>query len=165
MDWLTLVHTRRNVKMARMHSGAKGKSGSLKPENKTKPTWLRYSEKEVEMLILKMAKEEMSSAQIGVVLRDSYGIPDIKLILGKSITAIMKEKGIEFKVPEDMENMMRRVLDLKKHIEFNHKDYTAKRGLQLTESKIRRLMKYYKKTKVLPADWKYDPNNIRLYIE
>ncbi len=151
--------------MARMHSGAKGKSGSLKPEEIKKPAWLRYSEKEIEMLILKFAKEGMKSSQIGIHLRDSYGVPDVRSICGKSITQILKEKGIQGKVPEDMQNLLNRVVSLKKHLEVNKHDYTAKRGLQLTESKIRRLMKYYKKTRVLPADWKYDPNNIRLYLE
>lgn len=151
--------------MARMHSGAKGKSGSLKPEEIKKPAWLRYSEKEIEMLILKFAKEGMKSSQIGIHLRDSYGVPDVRSICEKSITQILKEKGIQGKVPEDMQNLLNRVVSLKKHLEVNKHDYTAKRGLQLTESKIRRLMKYYKKTRVLPADWKYDPNNIRLYLE
>ena len=41
----------------------------------------------------------------------------------------------------------------------------AKRGLELTESKIRKLVKYYKKTKKLESDWKYDPDKIRLLIE
>lgn len=151
--------------MARMHSRAKGKAGSLRPEEKKKPTWLRYSEKEIEMLILKMAKEGMKSSQIGIHLRDSYGIPDVSAIVGKPITKVLKEKGIAGKVPEDMQNLLKRVVALQKHLEVNRHDYSAKRGLQLTESKIRRLMKYYRKTKVLPADWKYDPANIRLYLE
>ena len=41
---------------------------------------------------------------------------------------------------------------------------TAKRGLHLTESKIRRLVKYYKKTNKLPAAWKYDREQAKLLI-
>ncbi len=151
--------------MARMHSGAKGKSGSLKPEDKTKPTWIRYSEKEIEMLILKLAKEGLRGSRIGAYLRDSYGIPDVKAIIGKSVSAVLKEKGLEGKVPEDLRNLLERIVALQKHLAVNKQDKTAKRGLQLTESKVRRLMKYYKKNRVLPADWKYDPANIRLYLE
>ena len=39
-----------------------------------------------------------------------------------------------------------------------------KRGLQLTESKIKRLVRYYKNRKVLPADFYYDVNNIELLL-
>jgi len=151
--------------MARMHSGARGKAGSLKPENKTKPTWLRYSDKEIEMLTLKLAKEGLKPSQIGLHLRDSYGIPDVQFLTGKSVTKILKEKGVTGKVPEDMQSLLKRIISLKKHLEPNRHDYTAKRGLQLTESKIRRLVKYYKRAKMLPADWTYDPENIRLYLE
>jgi len=151
--------------MSRMHSGAKGKAGSLRPENKSKPTWLRYSEKEIEMLILKLAKEGLKPSQIGAHLRDSYGIPDVQFLLGKPITKILAEKGVKGKVPEDMQALLKRTIALRKHLETNKHDYTANRGLQLTESKIRRLMKYYKKTKVLPKDWAYNPDNVRLYLE
>ena len=53
---------------------------------------------------------------------------------------------------------------VKKHLEENKHDMPAKRGLQLTESKIRRLIKYYKKIKKLPIDWKYDENSIKLFV-
>ena len=151
--------------MARMHSGAKGKAGSLKPESKSKPSWLRYSDKEIEMLIMKLAKEGLKPSQIGLHLRDSYGIPDVQFLTGKSITKILKEKGITGKVPESMQSLLKRTVALRKHLETNKHDFTAKRGLQLTESKIRRLVKYYKRAKMLPSDWAYNPENVRLYLE
>lgn len=151
--------------MSRMHSGAKGKSGSLKPEVKSKPTWLRYTDKEIELLILKLSKEGLKPSQIGMHLRDSYGIPDVQILLGKPITKILHEKGVKTKVPEDMQFLLKKTIDLQKHLGINRHDYTAKRGIQLTESKIRRLVKYYKRTKVLPADWTYNPSNVRLYLE
>ncbi len=151
--------------MARMHSGARGRAGSLRPENRTKPTWLRYSEKEIELLVLKLSKEGLKPSQIGMHLRDSYGIPDVSIITGKPITKILKEKGITSKVPEDLQALLKTTIAIRKHLESNKKDNTAKRGLQLAESKIRRLVKHYKKTKVLSKDWNYDPENVRLYLE
>ncbi len=151
--------------MARMHSRAKGKAGSLKPDNKSKPTWLRYTEKEIEMLVLKLAKEGMKPSAIGLHLRDSYGIPDVEFLTGKKITEILTEKGIKGKVPEDLQALLKRTIALRKHIETNNHDNTAKRGLTLTESKIRRLIKYYKKSGMLPKDWAYTAENIRLYVE
>ena len=42
---------------------------------------------------------------------------------------------------------------------------TAKRGFQLTESKINRLVKYYKKTNKMPKDWKFDRAKAKLLVE
>lgn len=151
--------------MARMHSRVKGKSGSKKPLDISKPLWVRYGGKEVEMLIAKLAKEEMSSSEIGVVLRDSYGIPNVKQITGKNIQQILKEKNLLKEVPEDLKALIKKALMIRKHLEHNKQDMTAKRGLQLTESKVNRLIKYYKGKKKLPIDWKYDPETAKMFIE
>jgi small subunit ribosomal protein S15 len=151
--------------MARMHSRDKGKSKSVKPTRKTNQSWLTYKEKEVEMLVSKLAKEGKTASKIGLFLRDNYGIPSVKQITKKTITAIMKEKDLAKEIPEDLMAMIKKTVMLKKHLEKNHKDETAKRGIILTESKIKRLVKYYKKSKKLPMDWKYDPERIKLFIE
>lgn len=77
----------------------------------------------------------------------------------------MKEHGLYPKVPEDLLNLMRRAVNLRKHLEQHPKDLHSKRGLQLIESKIRRLVKYYKSKGVLPADWRYTPETARLLVE
>jgi small subunit ribosomal protein S15 len=151
--------------MGRMYSRKKGKSGSTKPVKKGVPTWATHKENEVELLIAKLAKEEKSASEIGIHLRDSYGVPDVKIATGKSITQILKEKGLAKELPEDLLNLIKRAIIIRKHREENKQDQPAYRGLQLTESKIRRLVKYYKETKKLPVDWKYDTKNLRLYIE
>ena len=43
--------------MARMHSRKRGKAGSKKPMKKVLPLWVRYKAKELELLIVKLAKE------------------------------------------------------------------------------------------------------------
>jgi small subunit ribosomal protein S15 len=151
--------------MARMHSRKRGKSGSTKPIKKTAPSWAKAKTREVELLIAKFAKEGKTSSQIGVALRDAYGIPDVRIISGKTITQIMQEKSLAPKIPEDLMALIKKAVLLRKHLEANHKDMPAKRGLQLTESKINRLVKYLKKNKKLEETWKYDPESIRLYIE
>ena len=150
--------------MARMYSGRKGKASSTKPSKATKLSWIRYKSNEIELLIGKMAKEGKTSSQIGLFLRDVYGIPDIKQVSGKSITAILKEKNLLSKIPEDLMALIKRSITLRKHLESNKHDVPAKRGLELTESKIRKLVKYYKKTKKLEKDWKYDPDKIKILI-
>jgi small subunit ribosomal protein S15 len=146
--------------MARMYSRAKGKSKSVKPLRKTTQSWLRYKDKEVELLVTKLAKEGKTASEIGLILRDSYGVPSVKQIAGKRITEILNEKSLAKEIPEDLIALIRRTILLKKHLEKNHKDESAKHGLNITESKIKKLIKYYKLTKKLPMDWKYDPNKV-----
>lgn len=150
--------------MARMHSRAKGKSGSTRPASEAKPSWLKYKAKEIELLIVKYAKEGNAASKIGLILRDKYGIPDVQQIVGLPITAVLEEKKLAGDIPEDLLNLMRRAILIRKHLEENKHDETAKRGLILTESKIRRLVKYYKKTKKLAQDWKYDPDRVRILL-
>jgi len=151
--------------MARMHSRKKGKAGSKRPSVKQKISWVRYKPKEIEMLILRLAKEGKTSSQIGMVLRDSYGIPDVKQVIGKRLSGLLAEKDILPKIPEDIMALIRKNIMIRKHMEKNTRDQPAARGLMLTDSKIRRLVKKYKSTGRLAADWNYDPDKIRLLIE
>lgn len=151
--------------MARMHSRARGKAGSKRPVKKSVSTWVRYKAKEAEMLIVKLAKEGKTPSQIGLALRDVYGIPYVKGVTNKKITKILEEKKLSKEIPEDLMALIKKSVAIRKHLEENHKDEGAKRGLILTESKIKRLIRYYKRVEKLPEGWKYDPKRIRLYIE
>jgi small subunit ribosomal protein S15 len=148
-----------------MHSGARGKSRSTKPSRKVVPGWLKYKPKEVELLVIKYAKEGKLPSQIGIYLRDEYGIPDVKTIVKKSISQILKEKNLTKEVPEDLMALIRKAVLIRKHLVENKHDMTARRGLILTESKIKRLTKYYRRTGRLPLNWKYDPEKIKLVVE
>ena len=151
--------------MARMHSRKKGKSGSSKPVNPVAPAWVPLKAKEIEMLIVKLAKEGVPASKIGLLLRDQYGIPSVKVVVGKSISALLKEKDLVNEIPEDLMALIRKAVLIRKHLEENHKDQPGKRGLILTESKILRLSKYYKGTGRLDASWKYDHKTIRLQVD
>lgn len=148
-----------------MHSRKRGKSGSKRPIKKVIPTWLSYKPKEIEILITKFSKDGKSSSEIGLFLRDNYGIPNVKLVCGKSITAIMKENKLLPELPDDLTALIRKSVLVRKHLEENNKDQTANRGLTLTESKIKRLVKYYKKTGKLSSDWKYDPSRAGFFMK
>ena len=151
--------------MARIHARKRGKAGSKKPPIKIPPRWVAYRKEEVEKLVIKLAKEGNSSAQIGLKLRDQYGIPSVKSITGKTITQIMKENKLYPEIPEDLFNLLKQAVNLRNHLEKNKKDYTSKRGLELLESKIRRLGKYYVRKKVLPSDWSYSPEKAKLLVQ
>ncbi len=149
---------------ARMHTRRKGKAGSKKPISKTAPSWLEYKKDEVEQLVIKLAKKGLQSSQIGLELRDSYGIPDVKMITKKSISQILKDNKLYSEIPEDLQNLVKRASAVKKHLALNKKDTPSKRGLQLVESKIRRLEKYYHRLGRLPAKWTYKSETAKLQI-
>ena len=150
--------------MARMHSGKKGISGSTTPVKKV-PSWAPYKEKEVEKLIQKLAKGGKTASEIGVILRDSYGIHSVKALTNKKVTTILTENKLAKELPEDLLALIRKLVSVKQHLEKNKQDKTAGRGLILTISKIRRLIAYYKKSKRLAPDWNLDMNRLKIYVE
>ena len=150
--------------MARMHSRDKGKSGSTKPDITEKPSWVTLKPVEIEKLVVDYAKEGVSQSVIGIKLRDQHSIPDVSIVTGKTLLQILEKHKLSPSLPEDLSNLIKRAVVLLKHQESNHKDQTAKRGYQLTVSKIRRLAKYYKAKGVLPKTWKYTKEKAALLV-
>jgi len=150
--------------MARMHSRKKGKSGSKKPIENVKKSWIRYSNKEIEALIVKLSKQGESASKIGLILRDSYGVPSVREVLNKKVVKVLIDNKREQELPEDLIALIKKDIKLIKHLETNKKDMGAKRGSQLTESKIRRLSNYYKKNGKINKDWKYDRESAKLLV-
>lgn len=151
--------------MSRMHSPGRGRSGSTKPNVDTAPEWSNTDEKEVTAMILSLAEEGHTPAQIGTILRDKHAVPDVRLVLGKRVSQVLTENEVIPKFPEDLMSLMRRALRLIDHLEANHKDLHNGRQLELTESKIRRLSRYYKGEKKLDGDWVYKREQLRLMVD
>jgi small subunit ribosomal protein S15 len=151
--------------MARMHSRKKGKSASTRPVRKSAPKWVEHSPKDLEAIIVKLAKKGESPSKIGIILRDQYGVPLVKTQTNKKITQILTENEIKPEIPEDLMNLLRRAVNMDKHNTANHKDMGSKRGMQLIEAKIRRLVKYYKRAGRLPRDWKYNLEQAKLIVK
>jgi len=129
--------------MVTLYGKGRGKAGSHAPRGE-KPYWSNLKPKEVEKLVVELASKGIRPVKMGLILRDSHGIYSVKEITGKKIKRILEEKGIETE-SYDLVRIERRIKVLKKHLEKNKKDTRAKRGLQLTQAKLRRLKKYYKK--------------------
>jgi len=147
--------------MATLYGHGKGKAGSHKPIN-LKPDWVKIEPKEAEKIILELSQKGASESKIGLILRDTYGIPSIKALTGKSLRQILKENSSEKakQLPEDIFNLIKNLKKLRKHFENNKKDMVAKRGIQLTEAKIRRLQNYYKDRNILPKDFDFREINV-----
>ncbi|OMO67614.1 Ribosomal protein S15 [Corchorus olitorius] len=144
------------VTMGRMHSRGKGISASALPYKRTPPSWLKISSQDVEENICKFAKKGLTPSQIGVILRDSHGIAQVKSVTGSKILRILKAHGLAPEIPEDLYHLIKKAVAIRKHLERNRKDKDSKFRLILVESRIHRLARYYKKTKKLPPTWKYE---------
>ena len=75
-------------------------------------SWVRYKPKEAELLIVKFAKEEKTASEIGLILRDTYGIPSVKKLCGKQVSTILAEKKLAKTVPDGPTN------SAKTHVSF-----------------------------------------------
>lgn len=141
--------------MAKMHSDGRGSSGSEKPLDESQPDWVDYDKEEVVDLVLKLRDEGLQPAQIGLRLRDQYGIPDVEQITENSVTEILEENDASLKVPEDLQNLIEKAEKIQKHIEDNPEDAQAQRRLELTEAKIRRIASYHRENGNIDEDWNY----------
>lgn len=130
-----------------------------------RPEWIMYSDEEIEEFIVKFKREGKSASQIGVILRDQYGIPSVKEVTGKKITQILKENDQTEEYPEDIMNLIRRAVNIRDHLNENPKDLHGKRGLTIIESKIRRLGRYYSANGQMPEGWRYDPVKAALLVK
>lgn len=130
-----------------------------------KPEWLEMTEEEIVELIVKLHREGQSTSQIGIILRDQYGIPSTKTVLGAKITEILKDNGTEFEYPEDLLNLIKRAVNIREHLEENPKDLHSKRGLTIIESRIRKLASYYVSEGALPEGWRYNPKEAALLVK
>ena len=141
--------------MARIHARTRGKSGSKRPLE-VDLSLVTLKKKEVEDLVIKLARDELKKpSMIGLILRDTYAVPSVKAVTGKSVTQILKEHDLQSTVPEDLRALTVKADRLRKHLNSNTRDTHNKRGLLLLESKIRRLTKYYKRVGRIPENWIY----------
>ena len=141
--------------MARIHAHTHGKSHSTRPTSKDVPPWLTESQEKVSSLIVGLGKEGITPSEIGLRLRDEYGIPLAKPVVGKAITDVLVDNDIIRDMPEDLEHLVMKALALQKHLRTHNSDHRNVRSLELIESKIHRLSKYYKGIGKIKKNWKY----------
>jgi small subunit ribosomal protein S15 len=147
-----------------MHTRRRGSSDSDKPVADDPPEWSDVDEDAIEQRVVDLAEQGHSPSEIGLKLRDEgvqgTPIPDVKLATGKKVTEILDEHDAEPEIPEDLRNLMARAVRLDEHLRENPTDHQNKRALQNTESKIRRLVNYYRGDE-LDADFSYSVEDAR----
>jgi len=109
-------------------------------EKMDKPTWVKMKEPELKKVIAELA-EKNAPSQIGIILRDQYGIPTTK-IFGKKLNSYLKEMGIDRK--ESLENAELKVEKMKEHLKKNVTDRNGKHKFQKAQSHLNTLKKYHK---------------------
>jgi small subunit ribosomal protein S15 len=144
----------------------KGQSHPTRPARAGPPRWLKLdmSPSDIELLVVELARKGYTPSMIGIILRDQFGIPLVKQVIGKKVEEILEKHGVKIVVPEDLFNLMKRAVNLRRHLEEHPKDTHSMRGLIEIESKIHRLVKYYKRVGKLPPDWEYDPEAAKLIV-
>ncbi|VDN39014.1 unnamed protein product [Gongylonema pulchrum] len=142
--------------MGRIHNPGKGISQSAVPYRRSVPTWLKLTSEDVQEQITRLAKKGLRPSQIGVILRDSHGVAQVRRVTGNKIVRILKAKGMAPEIPEDLYHLIKKAVNIRKHLERNRKDKDSKYRLILVESRIHRLARYYKIKRQLPATWKYE---------
>ena len=141
--------------MGRMHTHNHGKAHSIRPIELKKPDWIKMESEEIDELIVKYAKEGMTSSQIGIKLRDQHAIPLVKPIINKSVSQVLKENDLTPEIPEDLNNIVLKAVNLQKHLKENKSDNRNVRSLELIEAKVHRLATHYKKKGIISKKWKY----------
>jgi len=151
--------------MARLHSKKKGKSGTKRPKSKEVPEWMETKKEEIQETILKLAREGVPPAKIGIILRDQHSVPNLSAVLGMSLTAFLAKEKAAPEYPEDLLNLIKKAVRMSAHIKNSKNDVRNNVKLGHVESKIQRLVKYYSSKGRLPAGWKYERDKAALLVK
>lgn len=151
--------------MARLHSRKKGKSGTKRPKAKVAPEFSKIEAQKVKDIVLKLNKEGVPLSKIGLTLRDEYGVPSTRALIGSSVSAFLKKEAVLPEYPEDLVSLIKKAVRMRSHLKTTKADTHNKVKLIHVESKINRLAKYYVSKNRLPKDWRYDPESAALLVK
>merc|ERR1711918_50467 len=113
-----------------------GIARSSLPYRRVPPSWCKAEAESVVEEIVKHSKKGLTPSQIGVILRDSRGIPQVQSITGSKILRILKKEGVAQALPEDLYFLIKKAVNIRRHLEKNRQDKDAKFRLILIESRI-----------------------------
>lgn len=140
--------------MGRMHSDGKGQSISMKPLSTIVPTYATKPFYEIKKDIIHHANKGMVPSAIGNMLRDQYGVGNAKDVLGMTILEFCKQNKCAPAIPEDLSSLISKSNSIRSHLRENRRDNDAKYRLNLVNSRLHRLVRYYKEKGALPGNWK-----------
>ncbi len=150
--------------MARLHSKRKGKSKRKRAKRKEKADFVELSEEQIKEIVRNLYTKGVPPAQIGLILRDEYGIPSFKAETGVKLVTYLRRENVYKTFPEDLINLFRKAVRMSEHLKANKSDIHNRVKLSHVESKIKRLLKYYKRTGKVPKDWNYSVERAALLV-
>ncbi len=122
--------------------------------------------KEIYDLIEELTKKGKTTTEIGLILKEKYGVKSVLEATGKKIGKLQKELNLKGdKLPDEMLYLIKKTVKLIKHNENNKKDMSGKLGYQKSVSKIKRLRKHYVKTKKIDSNWRYSDQSAKLLVK
>ena len=131
-----------------MHTGRRGTSGSDRPAADEPPEWSDVDPEEIEERVVELAEQGHDPSVIGAKLRDEgvkgTPVPDVKLATGKKVTEILADNDAAADIPEDLRNLLEKAVRLNEHLQENPQDHQNRLARQNVESKVRRLVDYYR---------------------
>jgi len=120
------------------------------------PTHSPPSLSQVTDQICKLAKKGLTPSQIGVILRDQHGVARVSAVTNSKVLRLLKGAGLAPDIPEDLYMLIKKAVAMRKHLDVFRKDRDGKFRLILVESRIHRLARYYKRTKKVAPNFKYE---------
>jgi len=63
----------------------------------------------------------LSHFNLGVILRDSHGVAQVRFVTGNKILRVLKAKGLAPDLPEDLYHLIKKAVSIRKHLERNRK--------------------------------------------
>eukprot|EP01083_Nonionella_stella_P145066 453868_1 len=119
--------------MVLMHTYGKGRARSSLTYVRKAPVWIKQTADELVETLCQDSKNGMTPSQIGVLLRDLHGIPQVFQVTGKRILRILKQKSLAPEITEDLYFLIKTEVNIRKHMRNNRKDKNAKYRLILIE--------------------------------
>lgn len=112
-----------------------------KSEGMNKPVWLKYTEQEVKDIILNLIKKDakLTSDKIGLILRDTYGIPKSK-IYGIKVSKVLREAGVY--TNNELTSVIKRVENIESHKAKHKHDAKAGRALIIRKARLAKIKRY-----------------------
>ncbi|POY74999.1 hypothetical protein BMF94_1975 [Rhodotorula taiwanensis] len=134
--------------MGRMHNPHKGIASSALPYKRSAPRWLKTSPEEVKEHIFKASL----SSRLPVTIKTAGLAPQIPEDLYHASQTLTERK----KRAEGLTLLIKKAVQVRKHLERNRHDKDSKFRLILIESRIHRLARYYRTKGQLPPTFKYE---------
>ena len=104
--------------MGRMYGPGKGMSSTTLPYKRRTPSWIKLKPEDLSEQFCKLAKKGMTPSSIGVTLRDSFGVSQVKMITTIKFLRILKKKGLAPSIPEDLYFLVEKGVSMQLSIEY-----------------------------------------------